>query len=144
MRALVVVQLGEHADQRGKALLVQRIRSAPQVQFCYELAGSWDLALLFDCATMAEFDEVAERVLVDDAPSTATKRASSAAAQVRAVRSWLHPWSASTTSPQLPEEVADHVDHFAGPGVDQQSVIVIADPAEPGGSVGQTEHATDR
>lgn len=66
MRALVVVQLGEHANQRGKALLVQRIRSAPQVQFCYELAGSWDLALLFDCATMAEFNDVAERVLVAD------------------------------------------------------------------------------
>jgi Lrp/AsnC family leucine-responsive transcriptional regulator len=66
MRAIVTLQLGEHADQIGKALLLQRIRAAPQVQFCYELAGTWDLLLLFDCATMAEFNEVAERVLVAD------------------------------------------------------------------------------
>jgi Lrp/AsnC family leucine-responsive transcriptional regulator len=67
MRAVVLLQLGEHADQQGKALLLQRIRTAPQVQFCYELAGTWDLMLLFDCATMAEFNDVAERVLVADA-----------------------------------------------------------------------------
>jgi DNA-binding Lrp family transcriptional regulator len=60
------VQLSEHADQRGKAQLLQRIRAAPQVQFCYELAGSWDLLLLFDCATMGEFNDIAERVLVSD------------------------------------------------------------------------------
>ncbi|MFL6721238.1 MAG: Lrp/AsnC family transcriptional regulator [Sphingomonas sp.] len=67
VRAIVQVQLGEHADQQGKAMLVQRIRAAPQVQFCYELAGSWDLLLLFDCSTLAEFNELAERILVADA-----------------------------------------------------------------------------
>jgi len=67
MRAVVLLQLSEHADQTGKALLLQRIRAAPQVQFCYELAGSWDLLLLFDCATMGEFNDIAERVLVSDA-----------------------------------------------------------------------------
>jgi Lrp/AsnC family leucine-responsive transcriptional regulator len=67
IRAMVLVTLGEHADQPGKALLLQRIRAAPQVQFCYELAGSWDLMLLFDCAGIAEFNDVAERVLVADA-----------------------------------------------------------------------------
>src|SRR4051812_43358957 len=61
LRAVVLAQLGEHADQRGKALLVRRIRATPQVQFCYELAGSWDLMLLFDCANMAEFNDIAER-----------------------------------------------------------------------------------
>ena len=66
MRAVVLVQLSEHADQAGKAQLLQRIRAAPQVQFCYELAGSWDLLLLFDCATMGEFNDIAERVLVSD------------------------------------------------------------------------------
>jgi Lrp/AsnC family leucine-responsive transcriptional regulator len=66
VRAIVLVQLGEHADQRGKTLLLQRIRSAPQVQFCYELAGTWDLMLLFDCAGITEFNDVAERVLVAD------------------------------------------------------------------------------
>ena len=67
LRAMVLVQLSEHADQRGKTALLERIGAAPEVQFCYELAGSYDLLLLFDCATMAEFNEVAERVLVSDA-----------------------------------------------------------------------------
>jgi Lrp/AsnC family leucine-responsive transcriptional regulator len=67
MRAVVLLQLSEHADQQGKSLLLQRIRTAPEVQLCYELAGTWDLMLLFDCATMAEFNDVAERVLVADA-----------------------------------------------------------------------------
>lgn len=66
MRAMVLLQLSEHADQQGKALLLRRIRAAPQIQFCYELAGSWDLLLLFDCATIAEFNLVAERVLTPD------------------------------------------------------------------------------
>lgn len=66
MRASVLLQLSEHADQQGKSLLLRRIRAAPQIQFCYELAGSWDLLLLFDCATMAEFNDVAERVLTAD------------------------------------------------------------------------------
>ena len=67
LRAMVLVQLSEHADQRGKAALLERIFSAPQVQLCYELAGAYDLLLLFDCSTMAEFNELAERVLVSDA-----------------------------------------------------------------------------
>ena len=67
LRAMVLVQLSEHADQRGKTALLERIDEVPEVQFCYELAGSYDLLLLFDCATMAEFNEVAERVLVSDA-----------------------------------------------------------------------------
>ena len=66
MRAAVLLQLSEHADQQGKSLLLRRISAAPQIQFCYELAGSWDLLLLFDCATMAEFNLVAERVLTAD------------------------------------------------------------------------------
>lgn len=66
LRAIVLVQLGEHADQAGKSALIKRIQSAPQVQFCYELAGAHDLLLLFDCADMAEFNAVAEAVLVAD------------------------------------------------------------------------------
>lgn len=67
LRAVVLVQLSEHADQRGKNALLQRIEDMPQVQFCHELAGTYDLMLLFDCRTMAEFNEVAEAVLVADA-----------------------------------------------------------------------------
>ena len=66
LRAIVAVQLSEHADQRGKTALLDRIRAAHQVQFCYELAGADDLLLLFDCSDMAEFNEVAEAVLVAD------------------------------------------------------------------------------
>ena len=67
LRAVVLVQLSEHADQAGKSALIKRIGTAPQVQFCYELAGAHDLLLLFDCSDMAEFNDVAEAVLVADA-----------------------------------------------------------------------------
>lgn len=66
LRAAVLVQLSEHADQRGKTALLKRIDAAPQVQFCYELAGAHDLVLLFDCHDMAEFNQLAEAVLVAD------------------------------------------------------------------------------
>lgn len=67
LRALVLLQLSEHADQQGKAALLDRIRATVQIQFCYELAGTYDLALLFDCASMEEFNETAESVLTADA-----------------------------------------------------------------------------
>ena len=66
LRALVSVQLSEHADQAGKAALRQRLLAEPQVQFAYELAGTFDLLVMFDCANMAEFNDVAEAVLVAD------------------------------------------------------------------------------
>jgi len=67
LRAIVLVQLSEHADLKGKTALMDRIRKSPQVQFSYDLAGTWDILLLFDCANMAEFNEVAEAVLIADA-----------------------------------------------------------------------------
>ena len=66
LRSIVMLQLSEHADQDGKSALLQRIRAAPQIQFCYELAGTYDLLLLFDCGSMDEFNDVAERVLTAD------------------------------------------------------------------------------
>ena len=66
LRAVVLVQLNEHADLKGKTALGERIRKAPQVQFSYDIAGTWDMLLLFDCANMAEFNEVAESVLIAD------------------------------------------------------------------------------
>ena len=66
LRAVVLVQLSEHADLKGKTALGERIRKAPQVQFSYDIAGTWDMLLLFDCANMAEFNEVAESVLIAD------------------------------------------------------------------------------
>lgn len=66
LRAMVLVQLSEHADLKGKTALMERIRKTPQVQFSYDLAGAWDILLLFDCATMDEFNRVAEGVLIAD------------------------------------------------------------------------------
>jgi DNA-binding Lrp family transcriptional regulator len=67
LRAVVTLQLSEHADIAGKSALVKRLRHVPQVQFCYELAGATDMLLLFDCVNMAEFNAIAEAVLVADA-----------------------------------------------------------------------------
>ena len=64
--AIVMLQLSEHADRQGKAALLERIRCTGQVQFCYELAGTYDLLLLFNCASMSEFNDIAESVLVAD------------------------------------------------------------------------------
>ena len=66
LRALVLLQLSEHADQGGKSALLKRILDTPQIQFCYELAGTFDLLLLFDCTNMGEFNALAEAVLVAD------------------------------------------------------------------------------
>jgi Lrp/AsnC family leucine-responsive transcriptional regulator len=66
LRALVLVQLSQHADLSGKQALLTRIDRTRQIQFCYEIAGSYDFMLLFDCAHMDEFTDVAEAVLVSD------------------------------------------------------------------------------
>ncbi len=60
---MVLVQLSEHADLQGKAALEKRLNSASAVQFCYETAGPHDFVALFDCATMADFNEAAEALL---------------------------------------------------------------------------------
>lgn len=66
LRAVVTLQLSEHADQAGKRALETRIAATEQIQFAYELAGAFDLVLLFDCLDMAEFNRIAEDVLVAD------------------------------------------------------------------------------
>lgn len=66
LRAVVLVQLSEHADKVGKQALLDRIGRTGQIQFCYEIAGSYDLILLLDCTDMEEFTEIAESVLVAD------------------------------------------------------------------------------
>jgi Lrp/AsnC family leucine-responsive transcriptional regulator len=63
LRALVLIQLSEHADLKGKAALERRLLAAHRVQFCYEIAGPHDFAALFDCASMAEFNAAAEGLL---------------------------------------------------------------------------------
>jgi Lrp/AsnC family transcriptional regulator, leucine-responsive regulatory protein len=66
LRAIVFIQLAEHADLKGKAALEQRLNAADEVQLCYETTGAYDLLALVDCANMAEFNELCDRLLVTD------------------------------------------------------------------------------
>jgi Lrp/AsnC family leucine-responsive transcriptional regulator len=66
LRALVFIELAEHADLSGKVRLQQRIQAVEQIQFCYETAGEWDMVVLFDCATMSEFNTLCDSVLTAD------------------------------------------------------------------------------
>lgn len=66
LRALVSIQLSEHADLDAKARLEGRLRRSDQVQFCYETTGSFDMVALFHCGTMVEFNELATELLTVD------------------------------------------------------------------------------
>ena len=58
LRALVLIQLSEHADLKGKDALEKRLVASPSVQFCYEIAGPHDIVALFDCENMSAFAPV--------------------------------------------------------------------------------------
>src|SRR6478672_10827257 len=60
LRALVFIELAEHADLKGKSALEERLGAVAQVQFCYETTGERDLLILFDCASMAEFNALCD------------------------------------------------------------------------------------
>jgi Lrp/AsnC family leucine-responsive transcriptional regulator len=66
LRALVMVQLNEHADRAGKAAVLNRLAAAECVQFVYEVSGEHDFAMLFDCRSMDEFVTRAEELLGED------------------------------------------------------------------------------
>jgi len=66
LRALMFIELAEHADLTGKVALEERLRSVDQVQFCYETTGQHDLLALFDCANMAEFNCLCDELLTAD------------------------------------------------------------------------------
>ena len=66
LRALVFVELAEHADLKGKMAAEERLRAVDQVQFCYEVTGDSDLLLLVDCTNMLEFNRFCDEVLVAD------------------------------------------------------------------------------
>ena len=63
LRAIVLIQLSEHADLQGKAALERRLLASDEVQFCYEIAGPHDFVALFDCASMAQFNTCADDLL---------------------------------------------------------------------------------
>ena len=64
LRALVLIQLSEHADLQGKNALEKRLIGSPAVQFCYEIAGPHDIVALFDCESMSAFNDAADELLV--------------------------------------------------------------------------------
>lgn len=66
LRGLVFVQLNEHADRAGKDALLERLRAAPEVQFAYEISGSYDLLAMLDCSGMDAFVERAEALFASD------------------------------------------------------------------------------
>ena len=63
LRALVLIQLSEHADLKGKDALEKRLVASPSVQFCYEIAGPHDSVALFDCESMSAFNGAADELL---------------------------------------------------------------------------------
>jgi Lrp/AsnC family transcriptional regulator, leucine-responsive regulatory protein len=67
LRAVVLVQLSEHADRAGKDALLHRLHEAAQVQFAYEISGSYDLLALLSCSSMDAFVEQAEALFACDA-----------------------------------------------------------------------------
>jgi Lrp/AsnC family leucine-responsive transcriptional regulator len=71
LRALVLIQLNEHADLERKSALERRLLAADEVQFLYEIAGPHDFIALIDCASMAEFNRCADELL---ASSPAVRR----------------------------------------------------------------------
>ncbi len=63
LRAIVLIQLSEHADLKGKNALEKRLLAAPSVQFTYEIAGPHDIIALFDCESMTAFNQAADELL---------------------------------------------------------------------------------
>ena len=66
LRAIVYIELAEHADLKGKTALEERLRAAAEVQFCYETTGDCDLLALIDCASMSDFNALCDEVLTAD------------------------------------------------------------------------------
>ena len=63
LRALVRLQLHEHAPASGLAELRARLESLPEVQLCLEVSGSDDMVLLLACRDMDAFNALADAEL---------------------------------------------------------------------------------
>ena len=66
LRALVTVQVQEHAEERGIAALRQRLAAVPEVQMILDVAGVNDLAVLISARDMADYNDLAERLFQND------------------------------------------------------------------------------
>ena len=63
LRALVFIQLKEHADLAAKRALQDAIHAAPGVIISLEISGGFDLVLLTDAPHMAAFNAIMYDVL---------------------------------------------------------------------------------
>lgn len=66
LRAIVQIQVHEHAEERGIASLRARLAAAPEVQLLVNIAGPVDLMALVVTRTMREFNEFADRHFAGD------------------------------------------------------------------------------
>jgi len=60
LRALVQVQLQDHAEKSGLAALRARLQALDEVQWCFEVSGTDDLMMLIACRDMASFNALAD------------------------------------------------------------------------------------
>jgi Lrp/AsnC family leucine-responsive transcriptional regulator len=63
LRALVSIQLHDHAPAGGLVSLKERMQQMDQVQLCLEVSGTTDMLLLVACRDMAEFNAFADAEL---------------------------------------------------------------------------------
>lgn len=63
LRAVVHVQLHDHAEEGGIASLRKRLADAPEVQLCVEISGAHDLMMLVVTRDMAAFNAFADETL---------------------------------------------------------------------------------
>ena len=68
---MLLVQLHEHSPAAGLDRLRARLADDPTVQYCAEISGTFDLALLVDCRDMDEYGQWADREI---AASTLVRR----------------------------------------------------------------------
>lgn len=66
LRAIVQIQLYEHAEQGAISTLRRRLLELPSIQICFEVAGPVDLVALVVARNMANFNAIADRVFGSD------------------------------------------------------------------------------
>jgi Lrp/AsnC family transcriptional regulator, leucine-responsive regulatory protein len=66
LRALVSVQVHEHAEERGIAALRARLAAVPEVQMILDVAGADDLAVLVSARDMNDYNALTARLFESD------------------------------------------------------------------------------
>lgn len=66
LKAIVHVQLHDHAREGGFRALIDRLAAAPEVQYCAEISGALDLAAIVCTRDMTAFNAFADAHLAAD------------------------------------------------------------------------------